>query len=141
MSKRELYTGAVLTLISISFFIGVIADISETMAGSLPLIELEPGIFKFFGWGVTIYAIGMIILTVWAVSKRSDAFDQLIQRTTYRATIPGYFIIAFVPVVCGLFLITAGLGQWGMVLSCTGFPAVLVFLLLAIWNLKREQKS
>ena len=138
MSKKELYTGALLMLFLVGFFIGMVDDVPEYLAEVLPVIELGPGVLKIVGWVVTIYALGMLALTVWAVIKRNEAFKQIIQKATYRATIPGYFIVAFVPVICGLILILIGLEQWGMMLSCTGFPAMLIFALLAIGRRKSE---
>ena len=137
-SKKEIIIGAVIAIIFSLWLINVGMNASET--GSSPWLSLSAPLNNFVSWLITIFALLGLGSGLWIIS-RSDrpGIKKWIERYTVRATIPGYFIYVFVPLIMGLVLILI-LGQttWGIGLACVSVPAALVFL---IYGLRKNGQS
>jgi hypothetical protein len=134
MPKKELIIGAVVIAVVAWVFI----DATTTMVSTeqdLPPSIASGTVAVIIGWVTTLYAVGFVALGVWAATKTSGAWENLSQRFTLKATIPGHFFLALMPVSAGLLLILlTRQTTWGLYLAWLSLPAVLVVLAFTLRN-------
>jgi len=141
MSKKELIFGAVITAFLAFWIIGVFID-------AIGVITIEPilsnsATIKIIGWIITIWLIGILLISIWAIWRINNPdLENLIKRLTIRATIPGYFIIVFIPIIMGMgFSFLTGNINWGGWLMCLSFPTLLLLTLVTISTHSKEKDT
>jgi hypothetical protein len=133
--KKQLIVGSILMVAPICMLIQWISNVVEHQWSIPP--GFSGNLAITIGIVASIYAVGSIVFGVLMVVTRSDKFDQWNKRFTLTAKIPAIFGLAFIPVFAGLVLIVLTRQvSWGFWLSCLSFPAVLIFLLLEIREIR-----
>jgi hypothetical protein len=132
MHRKSIIAGAVIMLLLILLLIDSVAGIARVKGLSLPMVSLASELVNLLGWGITLYALGVLVLVGWAAAKSKVPFEQLSRRFSITAVIPGYFMLVLLPIVLGIFLLLLGQIQWGVGLACLSVPTVLIFLLIEL---------
>lgn len=130
-SKKELTIGAAVVVIFawalIDMVMGVVRNeqyLPSAASGTTSTI---------IGLAATLYAVGFVGFAAWGIGKAFGQFEEWNKRFTLKATIPGYFLLALMPVAAGLVVVVvARQTAWGIWLSCFSLPATVMLLVLTI---------
>ena len=133
ISKKELITGAIISLVVLVLLIFYASDVVKIYFQVSSPLTLTDHSVRTIGWIVTGWIILVLILTAVISMHPTKQYKNLIQKFTIRAVIPGYFVVATLPIFTGLSLaIVTGLVNWGLWLTCLSIPALITFSLLAL---------
>jgi hypothetical protein len=129
--KKELIAGGIVVAILAWVLIDLVATV---VRNEQYLPPADPSaISAVIGLAATLYAIGFVVIGAWGIIKASGQLEQWSRRLTFKATIPGYFLMALMPIAAGLILIVITRQTvWGFWLSCFSLPSVLILLALAL---------
>ena len=126
-TKKEIIAGAVIVGIIALWFLSATSD-TITHDTISPVVSDATAV-NVIGWIATLYAIGSVALGVWGITRASGLLGNLNKRYTIRATIPGYFLLAFFPSTLGLGLVALTRQTvWSMWLALLSLPSILVLL-------------
>jgi hypothetical protein len=135
--KKQYIVGAVFVIVLLCALIEIIPTVVEN--GPYLPTDFSKTFDIIIGICMSFYAFSAIVLGVWWTIKPSTKFMEWNKRFTLTASVPGYFLLALLPLLAGLILIVlTHETTWGFTLSCLSFPAILIFLALAIW---KDRKS
>ena len=129
--RKELFAGAVIVFIIALWMVNVMEDIFINRGLAFPF-ELSLSVVKAFTWFETVGVLVIVIFALLDYGRKKPKIMKLSPRYDLKVRIPGYFLIALLPV--GMAFIILGLGQdeWGLYLACVSFPALLGFLVIAL---------
>lgn len=129
--KKLLITGAFLVLtFSCSLFYMV--DFLTNNLGELPSV-LSGSATTIFGIYAIVSALLFVAIGIWGFLKPSNSLEAMNRRFTLTARIPGYFLLALIPIGFSIILIVlTKLVVWGLWLSIFSPVTSLIFLLLAL---------
>jgi hypothetical protein len=140
VKRRELVAGAIIVGMVVCLLLQNLI-LMRKYGSDLPLIALSDTMSKAIPWLVTIYALGSVVFGAWLLLHSDPGLEKYHRRSLIRAVIPGFFIFALVPAVAGLLLFGfTGIATWSYFISCLSFPAIFVYLLLALWKRKYLSK-
>ena len=129
-SKRELIAGAVVIAGLSWLAMGMLDAINAEADNLLPPIIGTAGVI--IGIALTLIALGCVILGLIGVrgsanpTSKAEAWNK---KFTITARIPGYFLLALVPVWASLILVTlTGQAFWATTLNCVSVPVIFIFL-------------
>ena len=131
-SKKEVIVGAIIVIIISLWLTNVGMMTTETNIA--PLLSLSASQNNVISWVATLGAIFSVASGLWLISQSDKpAIKKWIERYTLRASIPGYFLYALIPMIAG-FLLLFLLGQttWGFGLACTSVPLTIIFLIFGL---------
>lgn len=132
MHRNEIFAGSAITLLLVLLLIDAVAGIARIVELSLPVVTLSPELVNALGWGITLYAFGVLVLVGWAVAKSKAPLEHISRRLTITAVIPGYFLVVLVPIMLGIFLLLLGHVQWGVCLTFLSVPTIVIFFLIEL---------
>ena len=132
-NKKELIAGSLAFMLFLLWLISIFADvINISQNQSLPAIS-DPLIAKVVAWVITGYTIFSLVVLIILTKKGREFAEGLDRRFSIRFAIPGHFYLVLPPVVIGMALaLITGFTEWGIWLSCISFPALAIFLLIAL---------
>jgi hypothetical protein len=138
VKRSDLVAGAIIVCMVVFVFLGSFDTLIENQS-DLPTITYSDSMSKAIPWLMTIYALGSVVFGAWLFLRSAPGNERF--NRGVRAVIPGFFIFALVPAVAGLFLFFfTGIANWSYFIFCLSFPAVFVYLLLALWKRKYLSK-
>ena len=133
MSRREVIVGGGISFVVLVLFIFFVIDAVELSSQYSPPPITSDNVQSIIGWVVTECTFLSLVLATSLVWHSVKHNKQLFEKLTLRATIPGYFVLTFIPVAMGIALaVVAGLVNWGIWLSCLSVPALMIFVLIAL---------
>ena len=138
MIKKEILSGAFIVLIIGAYFrllfpYPVAGDLDK-----VPMFNINEFWANIFTWYGTIASILIVVLGIVDYAKKKPKISP---ESDLKIAIPIYFLIPLLPILFGSYIIMIGRSFWGIVLACTGFPALLIFVLIALRKIAKESKS
>ena len=129
---RELIAGTIIVILLACVLLNATATIVRNQQ-YLPQMIIDQTIGNLVNVAATLYAVGAIVLGVWLIARPSARFEKWNQRLTIKGILPGYFLIALVPIAMGLVIIVLTRAiTWGSWLACSSLLATLLFLAVAV---------
>lgn len=140
MSRKGLIWGGVLSLLILVLLLFYFADVlPEMLELSSSPIAPDSRLAQVIAWGITIWSVVAVLLVFLFYWRLGDQFKRLDEKLTIRAEIPGSYALVCIPLVSGIALgLITGLVNWGLCLSCSSLPLLLVLFLLAL-RARREK--
>lgn len=139
-SRKSLIGGALILAIFTCLLI-------EALTTVLQYQEFLPPAFQgawatLIGLALTLYALGAVILGAWMILRPAGALGEWNRRFTLTASLPGAFFLALMPAFSGIVVaVLTRQSAWGFYLACLGLPAVIVYLVLALWKAGRSAEN
>jgi hypothetical protein len=128
----ELIVGTVIVMLVACVLLNATATIVRNQQ-YLPQAITDPPIGNLINIVATLYAVGAVVFGAWLIARPNAKFEKLNQRLTIKGVLPGYFLIALVPVGMGLAIIVLTRQiAWGFWLACSSLVASLLFLIVAL---------
>lgn len=142
LTKKEVILGAVVIAGVPWVAMGMLDTINAEAEILLPPITGTAGVV--IGIALTLVALGSVILGI--IGTRGSANPTSMaeawnKKFTLKATIPGYFLLALVPVWASLILVTlTGQAFWATTLNCVSLPIIIMFLLMYLGRYSEFEK-
>jgi len=127
--KKEVIVGAIIVIITSLWIINL--GMSTTGIEVPPFVSFSAQVNNLISWLATLGTVLGVAAGLLLISQSDKpAMKKWIDRYTLKATIPGYFLYALIPLIMGLLLILV-LRQtaWGVSLACLSVPSTLVLLI------------
>ncbi|MBN2548559.1 MAG: hypothetical protein JXB15_05360 [Anaerolineales bacterium] len=138
MAKGKLITGGMIILVISILLIGFYSLIPEIDEFTISSFAQQPDLSEGIALGVAIYSLVVLFLTVFCAIRSYKWFEKLSQKMTVEAEIPGHFVIALLPILCGYSLIVFGQAQFGIWIACLSLPAIFLFLVIELRKSRKE---
>jgi H+/Cl- antiporter ClcA len=132
-AKTSLIAGAIILLLFACFLTELVVSVAGNARAFQPPIISDPSSWNLLGLLAVLVIVSIVALTAWLIMRGNETAQRLNEKLTIRANIPGYFLVALLPIGLGLgIMVVTYRMEMGCFVSLLSIPSILIFLLIAL---------